>query len=212
MTYMNMRRCGGVIAPLLLLITSAACGNVTAGGFTGEATIVVSGDADTLAAVSPAPVGTARVSEPLRSSHEDAEGEIEVEFLAFLVTEGGSPLQLGTEEIRVRVDLRGRAEADVVDRQQIPATRYTEMRLVFTDIDAEVQGLIIDGQLVTEVHVELEDLSLLVTRPLDLDVTPGSSWELVVDLNTLAWLDAVDPLTGGVDESVFADLINVAVR
>ena len=70
----------------------------------------------------------------------------------------------------------------------------------------------IDGVPVNEVHVELEDLSLLVERPLDLDVTPGSSWELVVDLNTLAWLEAVDPLTGAVDELVFADLVNVAVR
>jgi hypothetical protein len=195
------------------MIAGAACGNVTAGGFTGEATVIVSGDADTLStAAASAPARTGPDLGPAASSHDEAEGEVEVEFLAFLVAEGGAPLQLGREEIRVRVDLRGRTEADVVDRQPIPATRYSELRLVFTEIDAEVEGLVIDGEPVTEVRVELEDLSLLVTRPLDLDVTPGSTAELVVDLNTLAWLEAVDPLTGTVDESVFADLVNVVIR
>ena len=197
----------------LLATTAAACGNVTAGGFTGEATVIVSGDADTLSsAAASAPTRTAPAPGPARSSHEEAEGEVEVEFLAFLVAESGAPLQLGQEELRVRVDLRGRMEADVVDRQSIPATRYTALRLVFTDIDAEVQGLVIDGVPVTEVRVELEDLSLLVSRPLDLDVTPGSTAELVVDLNTLAWLEAVDPLTGAVDEAVFQGLVNVVIR
>lgn len=205
----------GSTLSVLTALGFAACGNVTAGGLTGEATVIVSGDADTLSlAIPPAtPSSSPAASSEAPSSPEDeAEGEIEVEFLAFLVTESGGALQLGNEEIRVRVDLRGRDEMDVIDRQLIPATRYTELRLVFTEINAEVQNLVINGVPVTEVHVELEDLSLLVTRPLDLDVTPGSLAELVVDLNTLAWLAAVDPTTGTVDETVFQSLVNVVVR
>jgi hypothetical protein len=178
---------------------AAGCGNLTPGGFTGDATVVVSGDADTLG--------------PLPSSHEnEAEGNVEVEFLVFLISESGAPLQLGDEEIRVKVDLRGRSEMDVIDRELIPAIRYTELRLIFTDIDAEVSGLVIDGVEIMEVRVELEDLSLLVARPIDLDVTSGNSVELLIDLNTPAWLQAVDPLTGTVDETVFQSLVNVVVR
>jgi len=201
------------------VLAAAACGNVTVGGLTGEATVVISGDADSLSLatlatqLTPRPATLVAPSEgPLRSPEDEAEGEVEVEFLAFLVAESGGVLQLGREEIRVRVDLRGRDEMDAIDRQLVPATLYTELRLVFTEISAEVENLVIGGVPVFEVHVELEDLSLLVTRPIALDVTPGSLAELVVDLNTPAWLAAVDPITGAVDETVFQDLINVEVR
>jgi hypothetical protein len=199
----------------LTMLAGAACGNLTAGGFTGDATVVVSGDADTLSlalqlSTLPAASGPATAGPAMADG--GAEGEVEVEFLVFLVTEGGAPFQLGSEEIRVRVDLRGRNEMDVLDREVIPATRYTEFRLVFTEISAEVQGLVVDGVPVTQVHVELEDLSLLVTRPINLDVAANESVELVIDLNTPAWLAAVNPLTGAVDETVFQDLINVVAR
>jgi hypothetical protein len=218
-TYRRARWTTSVVAMLAM----AACGNLTPGGFTGEATVRVSGDADTLAAAQQVPVlgtltetpsaalVTYRDSGPSQSP-EEAEGQLQVEFMAYLVNEGGGQTQLGTDELQVQVDLRGRTEADVVDRQMIPAVVYTDLRLVFIEIKAEVEGLVIDGTPVPEVHVELEDVSLEVTRPISLDVQPGTSAELVIDLNALAWLGAVDPLTGGVDESVFADLINVVVE
>ena len=210
---------GSAMAALSVLM-SAGCGNVTPGGVVfGEATVVVSGDADTLslaAQLSTFPVAITRpgTAGPALSSNEDeAEGEVRAEFLVFLVRESGGLLPLGDgEEIRVRVDLRGRNEVDAIDREVVPAARYTGFRLGFTEIRAEVEGLVIDGVPVPEVHVELEDLSLLVTRPIDLNVAPGASVELVVDLNTLAWLGAVDPHTGALDETVFQDLINVEVR
>lgn len=208
---MKMNGSVGWVAAALLAVGAAACGNVTAGGLVGEATVVVSGDADTLALAPPAPAALAMVSAPSRSPGEE-EGQVEVEFLAYLVTEGGSALQLGNGEIQVQVDLRGRTEMDVVDRQKIPVGLYTEFRLIFTEISAEVENLIIDGMPVSQVHVELEDLSLLVSRAIDLDVADGSTAELVVDLNSLAWLDAVDPLTGAVDQTVFQDLVHVAIR
>jgi len=201
-------------ATALAMLVVAACGNLTAGGFS-DVTVVVSGDADTLSLAAqfstlPAATTWPATAGPTLTENE-AEGEVEADFFVFLITEGGDSLQLG-DEIRVRVDLRGRSEMDVLDRQIIPATRYTELLLVFKEISAEVQGLVIDSVDVTEVHVELEQLSLSVRRPIDLDVPPGASVELVVDLNTPAWLQAVDPLTGAVNETVFEDLINVVVR
>jgi len=205
----------------LAALTAAACGNLTPGGF-GEVTVGVSGDADTLAAAVQARASNPATLSPSPSfavvqpagpaqSPEEAQGELQVEFLAYLVTAGGSQVQLGSDELQVQVDLRGRAEADPVDRQLVPAAIYTDLRLVFIEIKAEVEGLVIDGTPIPEVHVELEDVSLEVSRPISLDILPGSDAVLLIDLNALAWLGAVDPLTGAVDESVFADLVNVAV-
>jgi len=201
------------------VLAAAACGNLTPGGLTGDITVSVTGDADTLSAalvaqpaLAPVLLGApARDSGPAATA-EEAEGEVEVEFRAFLVSEGGGAVLLGNDELHVRVDLRGRTEADDIVTQMVPALRYTELRLVFSKIHAEVEGLVIDGVPVTEVDVELEQLSLEVTVPLDLDVQDGDVVDLVVDLNSLAWLDAVDPLTGAVSENVFADLVRVEIR
>jgi hypothetical protein len=211
------RRSTAAVLSALVMSTAMGCGNLTPGGLTGDATVIVSGDADTLAAavqLAPAPAvvsGPAAAAGPAATA-EEAEGELQVAFMAHLVSQGGGQVQLGTDAMEVSVDLRGRDEADAVDRQVIPALHYTELRLVFTKVHAEVEGLVIDGQVVPEVHVELENLSLLVSRSIELDVQDGQSAELVVDLNSLAWLDAVDPLTGAVDQSVFQDLVNVVVR
>jgi len=214
-----MRRLLATTGSTLALLAGAACGNLTPGGLTGDVTVSVTGDADTLSAALVAPTyatlptalaAPALGSGPLPSAQE-AEGELEVEFQAFLVSESGAALQLG-EDLQVQVDLRGRTEADDIVAQTVPALRYTELRLVFTKIHAEVEGLVIDGVPVTQVDVELENVSLEVPVALDLDVRDGDTVDLRVDLNSLAWLDAVDPLTGAVNEAVFADLVRVEIR
>jgi hypothetical protein len=129
-----------------------------------------------------------------------------------MVAEGGDALQLGEDELEVSVDLRGESEAEPVDAQLIPATRYIELQMVFTDIRAEVEGLMVGGTPIAEIHVELDDVTLPVTRPLDLEVAPGESVRLVVDLNSLAWLEAVDPVNLTVDGAVFASLLDVSIQ
>jgi hypothetical protein len=209
----DIRRRGFDAAILVALLAAGGCGNLTPGGI-GEATVVVTGDQPF-----PAPSGARESFDAsvLPSSHDDdideadeAEGEVEVEFLVSLVTEAGSEVRLGSDRLRVRVDLQGEQRADVVT-QMIPALRYTRLRLIFTEIEAEVEaGLVINGvPVIGEIDVELDDVSLLVTRPIDIDVGDGESVQLVVDLNAPAWLTAVDPLTLLVDETVFAGLINV---
>lgn len=202
----------------LLAVVLAGCGNLTVGGL-GEASVVVSGDdappsTPALAASGPTATASADPTAPLPTSHEEAEGEVEVEFMLFLVAESGSATRLGEDEMRVRVDVQGRFENDVVDREKIPTARYVELQIVFTEISAEIEsGLVIDGvPVVGEIRVEMEDLALPVSRALDLEVGPGDSVELVVDLNAPAWLQAVDPLTRLVDVSVFEDLLGVRVR
>lgn len=214
---MKTRQLATTVLSVLALGTAAACGNLTPGGL-ADVSVWLSGDADTLSAAAaqlaapPATASAPALSSGPAQSAEEAEGQIEVEFLVYLISEAGTQLQLGDGPMHVNADLRGRTEADVVDRQEIPAVPYTELQLLFTKIHAEVEGLVIDGQPVTEVDVELEHVSLLVNRALELSLQDGQSVDLVVDLNSLAWLDAVDPVTGAVNESVFADLVHVVVR
>jgi hypothetical protein len=218
---MMTRRLLATAGSMFAVVAAAACGNLTPGGLTGKVTVAVSGDADTLTAAAqvaptftsmPVLLGAPSAGSGPSASPEEAEGQLQVKFRAFLVSESGGAVQLGDDELQVQVELRGRTEADVVDAQIIPALLYTEFRLVFSEIKAEVEGLVIDGEPVTEVHVELQDLSLEVSVPLDLRVEDGDMVDLVIDLNSLAWLAAVDPLTGAVDETVFAGLVNVEIR
>ncbi len=218
---MTHRRCtrserSGRVRALAVLTLWAAtgCGNVTAGGL-GEATVFVTGN-DEPAAPAPQPSSSALQAPPSPSSPdeaEEAEGTVEVEFMVFLVTDRGTQNRLGRDEIRVKVDLQGLEEPEVVS-ERIPAIRYTELLLVFTEIKVEVEGgLIINGEpIMGELHVELEDLSLPVTRAIDVDISEGQSVDLVVDLNAPAWLAALDPVTRTIDESVFAGLVNVVAR
>ena len=213
------RRTTGAVA-LGLLFAAGACGNLTPGGvIVGEATVAVTGDvpppipAPQMAlAMAEGPVAPIAAASPDEVDEADeAEGQVRVKFLASLISESGSETRLGENEIEVQVDLQGADEPDVIT-QLVPAVRFTELRLVFTEIKVEVaSGLVINGQpVVGEVHVELQDLSLLVTRPIDLDVRGGQQVRVLVDLNAPAWLLAVDPVTLGIDETVFAGLVNVA--
>jgi hypothetical protein len=195
----------------------AACGNLTGGGL-GEATVAVTGNVPPpilppLSSLVAAEAPFAPTSHDLDDDEADeAEGSVRVRFLVSLVSERGSETRLGDDEIEVEVDLQGLEELDVVT-EFIPAIRYTELRIVFTEIKAEVEGgLVINGQpVIGELHVELEDLALLVTRPIDLDVGHGDAVSLLVDLNAPAWLTAVDPVTLSIDQNVFADLVNVVI-
>ena len=196
--------------PLLLL--SGCGGNLTAGGFS-EAEVRVSGDAP-----DPGTAGAAQYAGPWAQAEDDddadeAEGEIEADFLLFLERPDGSSLQLTEQEIQVDLDIRGEQEVSVVVRT-VPAERYSALRVVFSEIEVEIDaGLVIDGQPVTglvSVDVELEGIT--VVRPLDLDLSDGDRQELLLDLNTRAWLTAVDPDQLQVSAQAFADAIRVEVR
>ena len=213
------RRLAALVATAVATLAFAACGNITVGGVT-EVTVGVSGDAaDPLPQpelfASAAGLSSASRAEPLPSSHEaeDAEGEVEIDFTLALVSESGDVVSLGQDDIRIRLDLQGVNEPEAVN-ELVPTARYTGLQITFTHIQVEVEaGLVIDGQeIIGEVHVELEDPELVVVRPVDIEAVEGSHALLLIDLNTPAWLAAVDPVTRTVDVSVFAGLIDVVAR
>lgn len=198
---------------LLALVAGAGCGNLTAGGLTGEASVTVSGDAP-----DPAPAGPPLAAAPpaLQDDDDDddqPEGEIEAEFRLFLEDADGNSVPLSDDVLEVQVDVGGEREADAV-QATVPAARYTDLRIVFLDIEIEVEaGLIIDGvPVLGDLEVELEEGTLTVTRPLSLDITEGGRAELLVDLNAESWLTAADPDLRRIAEEVFAQAITVTVR
>jgi len=193
------------------LLIGGCGGNLTAGGF-GEATVTVSGDSPGTGGAF-APAAQLVVSDLGRAEQDEPEGEIEAEFLLFLVDGDGNAVSLSESELKVEVDVEGEREVDAA-RATVPATLYSGLRIVFTKIEVEVEaGLIVNGvPLLGPVEVELEDATLTVERPVNLLIRDGDLVEMLVDLNTATWLEAVDPDLRTVAEAVFAGAISVVVR
>lgn len=211
---------GRILGSALAVIAVAACGgNLTAGGLS-EAEVVVSGDAPEAL-----PVARQGWSGPLNQTDDDdddvdddddaddAEGELEADFFIYLESGTGERVTLTDEPVRVQVDLEGTREQQASLRS-IPSGDYASMRLVFINVDVEVDaGLTVGGQVITgEIDVELEADSAVVTRPLNLRLDDGDRVEILVDLNAKNWLLNVDPALLLVPEEFFADAIEVRVR
>lgn len=198
-----------------LLVAATGCGNLTAGGI-GEAVVVVSGDAEdpvpTSAWMQPA-VLDLPAARSAGSEDDQPEGQIEAEMLLALVDQTGVLVPLSDDEFEVSVDLEGVEEDETLPRD-IPAGAYTDLRIVFLQIEVEVDaGLVIQGDTVTgPIDIDLDSDSLVVLKPLGLGLEDRASVSILVDLNAASWLQAVDPATSTVDAAVFADLITVSVR
>ena len=204
----------GRLLPLLGLAVFHACGSLTAGGF-GEARVVANGDAPDPAATPAASV----LAAPMRSDHDDddddlhPEGELELSFRIYLESDGGRTIELSATELDVSLDLQGALEPDVVTTR-VPADVYRALRIVFSEVEVEVDaGVVIDGQTVMgEVDIEIEDLT--VERSLNLTVLDGSTVEILLDLNAATWLQWVDTSTEpySVRPEAFADAFSVLIR
>lgn len=214
---------------LILLTVGAAvalstgCGNLTAGGV-GEASVAVSGDAaGEQSAVSRSRPALAAAWAPLSllpragfaaRADDEPEGEVGVEFRIFLVRQDGELVPLSDREIRVQVEFPGGTEARPVRRRIVPAETYRGVRAVFTEIEAEVdRGLVIGGDPVTgPVEVELDDGSLAVEESVELTVPDGGEVELLLDLNSAAWLRAANPAVRRVAANIFRNSLRIRVR
>lgn len=214
-------------AIILFAAAATACGNLTVGGV-GEVTVTLSGDDPESAHLSAVGMRdqergtrwaadlptawTARSRAESDHDDDDPEGELEVEFELFLEAENGDLVTLTPMgEIRVQVDLEG-VENPEIANQTVDARRYTGLRIVFEEIEAEVDaGLIINGVPFTgSVRVEIDN-PLPVSRALDLDIQPDAAVSVRIDLNATEWLQALDPTSGTIDPQVFADLIVITI-
>ena len=205
---------GTALIALLACGLLAGCGNLTAGGLTGEATVTVSGDATDAQGVAAQRAVGLSPRGPLAMSGSGPEGEVRADFFLFLETATGGSTSLSEDQIQIRLDVQGMQEVDAVDRMIVPAAQYSQMRIVFTDVRVEVaNGLIINGEpVVGEVRVELKDTALTVIRPLNLNIGDGESVFLLMDLNANTWLQAVDPVLLTIAEEVFGNAVSMEVR
>jgi len=223
----GVTRIARAVALAALLAAAGACGDLTAGGF-GEASVRLSGDApDTLVPLratrlsAPAPAPSPAAAGPTTTEDDGGddgdddqpEGEVETELTLFLVLEDGGVIALTDTDVRVRVDLEGVEEPEIA-LQTVSAASYSSLRMVFTDIEVEVDaGLVIMGDTIMgEIDVEFDDVILAVEKPLSLEIADDERVELLIDLNAASWLRAVDPVTRTVDAQVFADLVTVTIR
>lgn len=200
------RPAAGTVA---LLAGLTACGNLTAGGF-GEAVVVVSAD---VASSITADQSVAALPAPQRhDGHDHPEGELQVEFMAYLVSSSGASVPLSEEPVQVEVDLEG-VEQDETPPRTIPSDEYDQLRMVFMKIEAEVDaGLVINGDTIMgPVEVDFEG-SLEVLKPIDLTIADTERAEILIGLNAASWLQAVDPADGTVDPAVFANLVEIVTR
>jgi hypothetical protein len=218
------RRLAAVAGSVAFAFVIGACGNITVGGFQ-NVTVDVSGNApettQPITFTSPAALSVTEGPRPSdapaeageEADGEEAEGEVEIDVRLALVTEAGNVEMLGRDDIRIKLDLQGSDEVEAID-ELVPTARYTALRLTFTHIKVEVErGLVVNGEeIVGEIEVELDDPALVVTRAIDIQPVAGSRVDLLVDLNTPAWLAAVDPMTRTVDASAFAALVDLVVR
>ena len=214
-------RIGPTLAALAVLW---GCGNLTAGGI-GEASVAMSGDApDPAPAPAPAQVAPSgdtppsgfqgALLAPLPTDHDDdPDGDVEAQLSVFLLASDGDLAPLTDGIVRVRVDLDG-VEEPQIGSSTVTATTYTALRMVFTEIEVEVDpGTVINGRTILEpIDVEIDDVTLTVDKPVDVVVADGQRVELLIDLNAQAWLQALDPVTLTVDAQTFADLVTVRVR
>lgn len=196
-----------------LVVLTAGCGNLTAGGF-GEAEVTASGNAESGTA---APTGPARAAIQDESAGPRAVGvagslvgTLEVELTLSLVAADGSSVALTPgAPVLAELDLAGGEERVALERVAVGA--YTALRMVLTSVQADVvSGLLIDGLPFTgPVSVVLPGGTLAVERPLAMEVREDERVTLLVDFDADAWLTELDPLTRTVAGGVFAAEVDV---
>jgi hypothetical protein len=194
----------------LAAVALSGCGNVTVGGYT-NVNVAMTGNSTT-----PAPTVLAasysRLEAPLQADSAPS-GQVELAFRLYLVAESGDTVRLGGGDLEASLDVEGQDEPQVA-QALVPAGRYKALEVVFKEVSVEVEGgLVVGGQTITgPVDVEIEGLSLPVTRAVNIDALDGATIQILVDLNAPAWLEAVDPVTKTINQDVFAGLVDVVVQ
>lgn len=176
-----------VLLAVLLLAAFAGCGRELVVGGQKEVEAVAAGDEGT--------GGTASLAAPGGVAPAAAytvvlpEGTVTFVASLALVTEDGGvvPLTQAAHTVRVRI-----GERESIVRDLVPAVRYARVRVVFTDVTAEIASGLpgVSGT----VRVAMPGGSVVVDRPVPL-TDPGRPETLLVDLNASAWLVAA---VGGV--------------
>jgi len=207
---MTVTRAGAAL--LMVMLGLSGCGKE----------VVVGGEkhVDTSATGDGTPEGNANPSkalryalspggDPLAAVAGRAQGTIDFTARVSLVASTGQVVPMGGfVPVTVRID-----GSDTVHlaSANVPAARYTAVRVAFTQVRANVtSGLVIGSTNVTgqlTVVIPAGD-SLVVERSVDLGA-PSADVRLLVDLDASAWLSAADPVTRLIPAATFRDAVKV---
>ncbi|HEX8242201.1 MAG TPA: hypothetical protein VF541_01850 [Longimicrobium sp.] len=202
----------GAAAALLLMLALGGCGKeVVVGGqkhvdtrATGDGTPEGSASSNRAPAFARSPSGAIAGAVAGR-----AQGTLTFDAKVALVASGGTAVPLGPPATTtVRID---GSDTVAVVSGNVPAARYTAVRVTFTRVQANVTGgLLLGGVGATGLFTVsiLPGDSIVVERAVDLGAEEASA-RVLVDLDASAWLGTADPLTRLVAAATFRDAVKV---
>ncbi|HEX2095008.1 MAG TPA: DUF4382 domain-containing protein [Longimicrobiaceae bacterium] len=206
-----MRGINVTVLAAVLALGLGACDETTAPE--GAATMQVAARGDDGAGSTSTGGGVASFSQSLSG----AEGTVEFRARVWARTDAGEWVELTRRTVeRVTVDASGRGEAKVFATTSVEAGGYNRVRVVFEEVQANVTGGIqigLGGVLTGQVRVDLQsDSQVTVEREVDAEAEAGASTQLLIDLNSDAWLGSTNTQTRTVSEAQFQSAVRVLVR
>jgi hypothetical protein len=187
-----------------------ACDNPTGSGDEAWMEVAAVGeDGGASRSVSPSESGA-------RSQQSSASGTVSFDARVYVQTAAGAWLELtdGAAE-SVSVDAAGQSESRAFASERVEAGSYSRVRVVFEDVDAQVNGSIQigTGLLSGAVSVDLQgDNQVVVEREVNVTARTAATTRLLVNLNADAWLSRANAQTKTVSEAEFASAVAVTAR
>lgn len=191
------------------------CGELASGGVQqGEAVVFLAGDGSAgRGATASRALASAEYS-VAGTPADSVKGTVAVRIQVFIRAADGTWSELTPAEREASVDAEGTLEVEV-GRRPLDVGPYDRLRMVFRRVEADVTGgLIIDGiPVVGRISVNFGGSDTVeVERAIAVFMGEGETVELVVDLNSSAWLRAANPATRIVAAAHFRDAVEVRVR
>ncbi|MBV9109584.1 MAG: hypothetical protein JO306_09275 [Gemmatimonadetes bacterium] len=207
---MNTTRAGAAL--LMVMLGLSGCGKEVVVGGEKHVDTSATGDGTPEGSANPSKAPRYALSpggDPLAAVAGRAQGTIDFTARVSLVASTGQVVPLdGFAMATVRID---GSDTVHLSSANVPAARYTAVRVAFTQVRANVtSGLVIGSTNVTgqlTVVIPAGD-SLVVERSVDLGA-PSADVRLLVDLDASAWLKAADPVTRLIPAATFRDAVKV---
>lgn len=201
---------------ILSICILAACGNLTAGGF-GETSILVTSEGE--GEDQPAPSAQASPSSPSSQSSQlegadpllpdELAGTLQVTLRVYFLDTSNFWTEVTNGPVSMTLPLSDGGLEEAVKRR-INTGLYSQMRMVFSTIEADVTGgLFIGGiPLLGTVHVPTGS-DVIIERPLDLFIDDRDPVSVVIELNAGEWLQTASLVDAVVTPEDFASSVSV---
>jgi hypothetical protein len=192
------------------VLVLGACDSATAVDGNGDARMQMAAAGDDGAAASRAPDGA-------RFTTSSAQGTVSFDARAYVQTSTGAWVELTDGAFHsVSVAASSTASsAQTFASGNVQAASYTHVRVVFRQVDANVQGGVTVGAGLLTGSVTVNggaDGEIVVERAISVNAQAGATTHLLLDLNSNLWLNQASATTHTVSESAFASAVAVAVR